>query len=147
MYSDFRGLTVAQPPWEVQWSRTERACVDGQNIQLFNDKSVSECEQICLSFEKCVGFEYGMAYGGSSGSYQPRDCQPQSSTDTSGCDGTGYNLDFYERTTGNVASLYARELVVYGMLSLDAHALVTATTIQVYGGVSTAEHSLLGVVP
>jgi len=45
----------------------------------------------------CVGFELYRNYGGSKGNYGPGDCNLQSGTDMSGCDGGMYNLDFYTR--------------------------------------------------
>lgn len=60
------------------------------------NKTVDECKAICDADAECLAFEYGVAYGGTSGSYEPGDCQPQSAgadkMDTSGLD---YNLDLY----------------------------------------------------
>ena len=43
-----------------------------------------------------MAFEFGVSYGGTSGSYLPGDCQPQSTAEGIG-EGTGeaYNLDLY----------------------------------------------------
>jgi hypothetical protein len=59
------------------------------------NKTVEECKVICDADDGCKAFEYGVSHGGSKGSYQPGDCQPQSTAsgiDTSGAD---YNLDLY----------------------------------------------------
>jgi len=73
-----------------------KGCVNGANIKLYRDKSVAECSDICDTTVNCVGFEYGVSYGGG-GRYKPRDCQPQSSSNTAGCNGAHHNLDFYKK--------------------------------------------------
>jgi len=85
----------------VAYARLEKACVYGSNIILHKNKSVKECVDICDSTPGCVGFEYGVDYGGIHDTYEPRDCQPQSSRDTMGpvgvnCPGGDWNLDFYQ---------------------------------------------------
>eukprot|EP01051_Picozoa_sp_SAG22_P020879 SAG22_NODE_4390_length_1284_cov_1.985654_1_plen_314_part_10 len=77
------------------YDRHARSCVNGRNIRKITGQSIAECEALCDADATCVGFEYGVAYGGSSGTYNPRDCQLQSGTDMSGCNGAAYNLDFY----------------------------------------------------
>jgi len=72
--------------------------VNGENIQRYSDKTVEECADICNADSLCLGFEYGVAYGGS-GRYETGDCQKSSSTNLDGCDGAYHNLDFYTKTT------------------------------------------------
>lgn len=74
--------------------RMEKACVNGNNIVKIPDKSVANCAGKCDEDPACKAFEYGVAYGGS-GNYQPRDCQLQSLSDPTGCDGARHNLDLY----------------------------------------------------
>jgi len=83
------------------YERYAESCVHGENIEKHSNKSVLECAAICDNIPNCMGFEYGVDYGGE-GNYVPGDCQPQSSNDITGCDGKYYNLDFYElaRTLG-----------------------------------------------
>ena len=72
-----------------------KGCVNGKNILKFTGKTVEQCKEICSAMSNCVAFEFGVAYGGARGNYQPGDCQPQSSTSRSGCDGSQWNLDLY----------------------------------------------------
>jgi len=72
-----------------------KRCIHGSNIVKYKLKSVDQCMDLCDSRSDCLGFEYGMSYGGPE-SYEPMDCQLQSSVDTSDCDGAHYNLDFYQ---------------------------------------------------
>jgi len=81
-----------------QYQHTPKGCVNGENIKLYKDKSVAECIELCDITANCVGFEYGVSYGGG-GSYKPRDCQPQSSSNTANCNGAHHNLDFYKKKT------------------------------------------------
>lgn len=76
------------------YTRIVGGCVNGYNIVKYADKSIDECAEICDQLDTCVAFEYGVAYGGD-GVYTPRDCQPQSASDTAGCDGYYHNLDIY----------------------------------------------------
>jgi len=69
-------------------------CVSGANIVLYKDRSVQECADLCDSNSECFGFEYGINYAPSA-SYEPRDCQLQSSAAYQSCGGTKYNLDFF----------------------------------------------------
>ena len=76
-------------PAQVQgWRRYPKACVAGNNIGLHLEQSESECAARCDADPSCTAFEYGVAYGGITGNYQPGDCNLQSSADRSGCDGT-----------------------------------------------------------
>merc|ERR1712154_78665 len=68
----------------------------GYNIELYSDKTVAECQQLCI--------EYGVDHGGALGDYSSKDCQLQSSADQTGCDGAGYNLDFYTRPNTETAA-------------------------------------------
>jgi len=79
-----------------QYEHFVKGCVNNNNIQLYKDQSVEECATLCNAREDCYGFEYGVAYGGK-GAYKARDCQLQSSADTSNCDGAHHNLDFYKK--------------------------------------------------
>ena len=83
------------------WEYKVQQCVLDENIKKYTGKTVEECMQICIDTKDCVGFEYGVDYGGSG--YEDGDCQPQSGTDTDGCDGADYNLDFYEKSSCNYA--------------------------------------------
>jgi len=83
---------------DQQWARTAPGCVNGNNIIKYTGKTVSECEALCVGYGAgCVGFEFGVDYGGSG--YVPGDCQLSSSADTTGCGGTQNNLDFYARVS------------------------------------------------
>jgi len=75
-----------------------RRCVHGNNIILYNDKSVTECKALCDKVTNCLAFEYGVAYGGNGG-YKAKDCQLQSSKSFTDCDGSHHNLDLYIKTT------------------------------------------------
>jgi len=74
--------------------------VNGNNLQLYRDKSAHECAKLCNDNPNCQAFEYGVDHGGSGQTYKPRDCQTQSSAEFAGCDGTQNNLDLYIKTTG-----------------------------------------------
>ena len=71
------------------------ACVSGMNMQLYSDRSVSECKALCSANTDCLAFEYGVDPRRDVGGYEPRACQLQSGASTAGCDGTEYNLDLY----------------------------------------------------
>lgn len=71
-----------------------KACVHGQNIELYKSKSILECQQLCDARCDCEAIEYGAAYGGS-GRYEPQDCQLQSSALRTDCDGAHFNLDLW----------------------------------------------------
>jgi len=79
-----------------RYQHMPKGCVNGQNIKLYKDKSVDECIGICDITAECVGFEYGVSYGGQGG-YKARDCQPQRSSNTANCNGAYHNLDFYKK--------------------------------------------------
>lgn len=73
----------------------KKGCVNGHNIKMLKDKSVTECANACWAHgSECKAFEYGVAYGGA-GRYQPRDCQLQSSSNRAYCNGAYHNLDLY----------------------------------------------------
>ena len=71
-----------------------KSCVSGNNIIKFIDFTKEECAEACNSVMECKGFEYGVNHGGGGTSYNPRDCQLQSSADMDGCNGAYHNLDF-----------------------------------------------------
>lgn len=77
------------------YEHLSKACVYGGNIVKYADKSVEECRDLCDREDLCKAFEYGVAYGGHKGSYQPRDCQLQSYSFVGTCNGAEYNLDLY----------------------------------------------------
>jgi len=85
-----------------------KACVNGYNIVKYADKSLTECANLCNSIDNCLGFEYGVDHGGIYDRYNPRDCQPQSSSNTAGCPGVDWNLDFYKRTLLTDSPTYLR---------------------------------------
>ena len=87
-----------------------KGCVNGMNILKFTGKTVEQCKEICSAMSNCVAFEFGVAYGGARGNYQPGDCQPQSSTSRSGCD-AGFFNKCKARWCAEVAEFKAR---VYG---------------------------------
>merc|ERR1719461_2381928 len=65
---------------------------------MYKDKSVAECKALCDADDRCLAFEYGVAYGGE-GVFKPRDCQLQSSSNRAGCSGGHHNLDLYVKST------------------------------------------------
>ena len=87
------------------------ACVENHNIQLYKDKSVAECAAICDATPSCLAFEYGVDYGGGSDKYEPRDCQPQNSADSSGCRAEYWNLDLYVKETPALTRAYSYSYV------------------------------------
>lgn len=80
----------------VVYARIVKGCAHGSNIILHKNKSVRECADICDSLPTCRGFEYYFDHGGTLGTYEPGDCQPQSSRATAACPGGAYNLDLYQ---------------------------------------------------
>lgn len=75
-------------------------CVHGHNLGTkYTDKSVEECAVLCTTFgPECLGFEYGATPQGSQPDYwNPRDCRLSSGADTSNCDGSEFQMDFYTR--------------------------------------------------
>lgn len=55
------------------WEHKAPGCVGGTGEGFYMNKSVEECEQLCIEYGTgCVGFEYGVEYGGSG--YRARDC-------------------------------------------------------------------------
>jgi len=77
-----------------------KACVSGNNIALYTNKSVTECADLCDTIDNCFGFNYR----GSSTIYKPRNCQPKSNSNIDGCNAVLYNLDFYKRLANPTAS-------------------------------------------
>jgi len=75
-----------------------QGCIANQNLELYQGKSVDECARICNGLINCIGFEYGVDYGGQ-GEYNAQDCQPNTGSynaqEAQDCDGAYYNLDFY----------------------------------------------------
>jgi hypothetical protein len=79
-------------------------CVIGQNIVLFQNLTVDQCEYKCNRNIECVAFEYGVAYGGTQVLYNPHDCQLQSfyyddMTKETTCNGTDFDLDLYVKVS------------------------------------------------
>ena len=61
------GSTIGMSADNSDWYylvRHERSCVDGSNIVLYHDLTVGECADICAELDNCLGFEYGVNYGG-----------------------------------------------------------------------------------
>ena len=80
------------------YSHFKKGCVNGKNIKRYKNKTVEECGKLCDDYGSgCKGFEYGVAYGGRKSNYKPGDCQLQSGSNTRGCSGSSYNLDFYKK--------------------------------------------------
>jgi hypothetical protein len=88
-----------------------KSCVYGQNIVLYKNKSVAECQALCDARGDCLAVEYGVAYGGGGGNYQAGDCQLQSSAYKSHCNGAHYNLDLYVKGYGTQNSVHRRRLL------------------------------------
>ena len=75
---------------------TSPGCVDNNNLVLYTAKTIPECKSLCDARADCLGFEYGVDHGSSNTQYAPGDCQLTGpDTDTTGCDGQDFNLDFY----------------------------------------------------
>ena len=64
-------------------------------MEKYSEKGIKECKSLCVERDGCVGFEYGVEYGGSRNIYNARDCQLSSSTNSDGCDGADLDLDLY----------------------------------------------------
>ena len=79
---------------EYNYEHTSRGCVHGHNIVKYPKLSLEECKKRCNNRGDCLAIEYGVSYGGR-GSYKPKDCQLQSSTNKTACDGSYFNLDLY----------------------------------------------------
>ena len=85
---------------DVAWEQIAPGCVSGgkpssANLVKYTGKSVADCQALCIEYgPECLGFEYGVAYGGAGLPYQPSDCQLQSSNSYADCDGAYHNLDF-----------------------------------------------------
>ena len=82
------------PNRNPSYTHYPKECVGGHNIVKFTGKTVEQCKEICSAMSNCDAFEFGVAYGGAGG-YQAGDCQPQSSANRDGCDGSYHNLDLY----------------------------------------------------
>ena len=77
------------------WSLIAPGCTNGYNLETYYGKTVDDCKKICLDDPKCKSIEYMVDYGGSKMTYTAGLCVPQSSADSTGCDGKGWNLDLY----------------------------------------------------
>merc|ERR1719471_2228568 len=78
----------------VGYTHYPRRCVGGTNMRKFAQTTIQKCADLCEQDSKCKGFEYGVNYGGKGG-YKAADCQLNSSSQMSDCDGAHHNLDFY----------------------------------------------------
>jgi hypothetical protein len=79
-----------------KYTRHMRACVNGNNLQLFPNETPESCAFKCEQVEACVGFEFGVDYGGESDfKFQPNACQLSSSVEMLACNGGDLNLDMY----------------------------------------------------
>jgi hypothetical protein len=88
---------IGTPYLEICWGHQRAACVSGHNIHIHSNKTVEECKEICAADPQCKSFEYGVPHGGAETYIKTRDCRPQSSADSTGCDGAYYNSDLYIR--------------------------------------------------
>ena len=79
---------------EVFYSRFPKSCVDNHNLIKYTNKNVAECKELCSQNNKCVAFEYGVAYR-DGGTYNSRDCTLSDSVEKDGCPGFYHNLDLY----------------------------------------------------
>ena len=86
---------------DIAYTRVPKTCIRFHNIRKYTDKTISQCKTLCSMNEKCLSFEYGVAYGGGGG-FRPKDCQLQDSADRDGCDGSYHNLDLYVRGNSNI---------------------------------------------
>jgi hypothetical protein len=67
-------------------------CVTGNNIVWLYNMSPESCARKCLDYgNSCVGIEYF---------YVVRECILASSTNTDGCPGASYQIDWYKRKMG-----------------------------------------------
>lgn len=98
----FENTTEVRVTDDVRYKHFVQGCVNGHNIVKYTDKTVLECQVLCTENEDCMAFEYGVAYGGRGGEYQPRDCQLQDSADRIACDGSYHNLDLYVKDDGYI---------------------------------------------
>lgn len=80
----------------VSYHHFPASCTQGNNIAMYKGFTVDECRESCEANLACKSFEFGVDYGGLSG-YRPGDCQLQSYTDLTTCDGRHHNLDMYVR--------------------------------------------------
>jgi len=110
-YSEFPGVKTITPcmtptttPEVVDgasgYTHIPKTCVHSSNLDLHKGKTVAECAAICDANPLCLAFEYGVEYGGKYHYLQAGDCQEQSSTRVTGCDGTAYNTDVYVKDRG-----------------------------------------------
>ena len=79
---------------EILYSRFPKSCVDNHNLIKYTNKNVDECKELCSQNNKCVAFEYGVAYR-EGGTYKSRDCTLSDSVEKDGCPGFYHNLDLY----------------------------------------------------
>lgn len=91
-----------------------RACVTGYNTLMRRGQSLDACKRLCDQRSTCKSFEYGHNHGG--GGYgRDGDCQLNSASNPSGCDGSHYNFDLYLKTSS--ISLYEYTKIDYGCVS------------------------------
>eukprot|EP00931_Biecheleriopsis_adriatica_P103994 TRINITY_DN7875_c2_g1_i1.p1 TRINITY_DN7875_c2_g1~~TRINITY_DN7875_c2_g1_i1.p1 ORF type:complete len:981 (-),score=88.04 TRINITY_DN7875_c2_g1_i1:99-2981(-) len=123
----------------------ERSCVAGHNIVLYTGKTVEECKTICTDYgSSCMGFEFGVAYGGAGG-YNPGDCQLSSSATSiiHGCfEQYGYSLDFYKRGQRDAITLCGFE--AHQETSEEVAARKVQKPVSVEGTYSTHREEWLG---
>ena len=99
---------------------TYQGCVQYQyqDIIKYTNKTVDECKNLCSDHggdhggtPNCLGFEYGVDYGGGTSPLYgvdygaPGDCRLKQSADTWGCNGADRNLDFYTKVSAPLAPL------------------------------------------
>jgi hypothetical protein len=95
------GPTTASPTASLtEYTLTTPGCVNGNNLESHDGRTVEECTSLCNQLETCRGFEYGVDHGvGSSYGFAPGLCQLSGpSVNTNGCDGFNAGLDFYTKT-------------------------------------------------
>ena len=98
---------IFQIQYDLDYEHNVAACVAGNNIVSYPDKSVAECKTLCSQYPTCLAFEYGVDHGGSDQTIQSKDCRLQKSSKQNGCDGIRHNSDLYVKTqTGSKFCLF-----------------------------------------
>ena len=64
------------PSDPISYEHLEGKAIPYENIEYNYGKTISECEKICNGINNCLSFEYGVAYGGLSGTDIPETCKP-----------------------------------------------------------------------